>query len=151
MLCGICWWYTRSCLFVYVSFDTGDRWMHMGHWRNNTVRENRSILRKTCLSITLSITNPTVLELNLGFRGERPAINSLIHDSYSRLNASCSSLWFAKASIFAFISKSDLTRTSEHLPLRCRRHTSLSASAGSHGCSCSLHANRWKRPLKAML
>jgi hypothetical protein len=43
--------------------------------------ENRSTRRKTCLSATLSTTNPTWTDQgsNLGLRGDRPATNRLSH------------------------------------------------------------------------
>ena len=60
-------------------------------------------------------------------------------------------MWFAKASTFAIISISELTRTSDHLPVCCWRHTWLLASAGLYWYSCSLDAHRWKRLSPAML
>jgi hypothetical protein len=48
---------------------------------NDTDREKRRTLRKTCPSATLSTTNPTFIEqgANSGLRGERPATNRLSH------------------------------------------------------------------------
>jgi hypothetical protein len=60
-----------------------EKWMSMKHCWNYTDRKNLRTQRKTCPSVTLPTTNPTMtgLGLNLGF--QRPATNCLSHSKAS--------------------------------------------------------------------
>jgi hypothetical protein len=72
----------RGCLLTlpYYAFPI---WYECWERRcNDTLtEENRRTRRKTCLSATLSTTNPTWIDqsANPGLRGERPATNDLSH------------------------------------------------------------------------
>jgi len=77
-------WLWRLCLLSRLC-DTGERWMNQfaalveWHWRG----KDQSTRTKTPATVTLSTTNPTlsVVGLNPGLRGERPATNRLSHDT----------------------------------------------------------------------
>jgi hypothetical protein len=62
-------------------FGFGER-----RWNDILTGENRRTRRKTCLSATLSTTNPTSTDLgaNPDLRGERPATNDLSHGPASQ-------------------------------------------------------------------
>ena len=66
--------------------------------------ENRGTRRKTCLSATLSTTNPTWTDpgSNPGLRSERPATNRLSHGTATL------------SGYFGFVRVSDLTNQSEY-------------------------------------
>lgn len=109
-------------------YHIGDGLMNMEHWWNNAVGKMLSILRKPvhCLSVhhRSHMRTRTVQGLTLGLRGERPAIDCLIRDSPIPVTmpvgrAKKLAMWFAKASILAFVSISELTATSDHLPVCC--------------------------------
>jgi hypothetical protein len=60
------------------------------------IGENRSTLRKTCPTATLSTTNPTWTDSgsNPGLRGERPATNGLSHGTAVSVTFSCRRIYF---------------------------------------------------------
>ena len=61
--------------------NTGDRWMNMQHWWNDTDRRNQSMPKETCLGTTVSTINHIRRgpELNLGLYSNRPVTNHLHH------------------------------------------------------------------------
>jgi hypothetical protein len=70
----------RGCLLTHITHSSDDMSLESDGGMILTGK-NRKTRRKTCLSATLSTTNPTRIDPggNPGLRGERPATNDLSH------------------------------------------------------------------------